>query len=206
MRFIYLTLISITLFSACALKPQLSPVSIAQVDIQKKGKMYFELIDSHSQVVPKNRNNLPGMHHDVDENDFLPEPFVKFLENNIVRNLNKSKGLELVDMLEDSEFHIKFELKHFDIYRETSDGAAIANILIGGLIGGILTKEIYTAEIEGTVDILDINSKDVLCTFDANVAEKVEISYNDIIPGYKNSAQNAATELIKQIISGLQKC
>ena len=72
------------LFVGCAIKPTLMPVNIFQVDIGKDGKMYFELIDSHKSVVIKNRTNLPGLHHDVDEDNYLPVPFVKYLEENIL--------------------------------------------------------------------------------------------------------------------------
>ena len=41
----------------CAVRPELIPVNISYVDIQKDGKMFFELVDSHRKVITKNRNN-----------------------------------------------------------------------------------------------------------------------------------------------------
>lgn len=194
------------LFVGCAIKPTLSPVNIYQVDIQKDGKMYFELIDTHRKVVVKNRTNLPGIHYDVDENNYLPKPFVQYLQKNILDNLKKSPGLELLESKDGAEFLINFNLQHFDVYRVTSGGAAAAAILIGGLLGGALMEETCTAEIKGVVTISNINTGEVLCTFNPDIKESVEFRMNNVKKGYKNATQQASSELVKQIIAGLTNC
>ena len=199
-------LLTFMILIGCAIKPELSPVSIFQVDIGKDGKIYFELNDTHAKVVPKNRTNLPGIHHDVDENNYLPEAFVPYLKNNIIRNITKSPGIDVLSSLDGAEFHVDFNLQYFDVYRETSGGAAAAAILVGGLLGAALMRESCTAEISGQVSITDINTGNVLCTFYPEVKETVEFSMNDSKTGYRNATQNAATELVKQIITGLSNC
>jgi len=194
------------LFVGCALKPTLSPVSIFQVDIGKDGKMYFEFVDSHRKVVVKNRTNLPGIHHDVDENNYLPQPFVQYLKKNIIDNLKKSPGLELLNSKDGADFLINFNLQHFDVFRETSGGAAAAGILVGGLLGAALMEETCTAEIKGVVTVQDIVTGEVLCTFNPDVRETVEFRMNDAKKGYKNATQQASSELVKQIILGLTNC
>jgi hypothetical protein len=199
-------LLSLTFFISCTIKPILTPVNIFQVDIGKDGKMYFELIDSHRKVVVKNRSNLPGIHHDVDENNYLPQPFVQYLEKNIIDNLRKSPGLEILNSKDGAEFFISFNLKHFDVYRETSGGAAAAGILVGGLLGAALMEETCTAEIKGIVIVKNINTGEVLCTFNSEVKESVNFSMNDAKKGYKNATQQASSELVKKIILGLTNC
>ena len=194
------------LFVGCTLKPTLTPVNIFQVDIGKDGKMYFELVDSHRKVVVKNKTNLPGIHHDVDENNYLPQPFVQYLEKNIIDNLKKSPGLEILNSKDGAEFLINFNLQYFDVYRETSGGAAAAGILIGGLLGAALMEETCTAEIKGVVTVQNINTGEVLCTFNPDVKESVEFKMNDLKKGYTNATQQASSELVKQIILGLANC
>lgn len=190
----------------CAIKPELSPVSIFQIDIGKDGKIYFELTDTHTKVVIKNRSNLPGIHHDIDENNYLPEAFVPYLKNNIIRNISKSPGIDILSSIDGAELHVDFNLQYFDVYRETSGAAAAANILLGGLLGAALTRETCTAQISGQVSITDLSTGNVLCTFYPEVKESVEYSMNDRKTGYRNATQNAATELVKQIITGLSNC
>ena len=194
------------LFVGCALKPTLTPVNIFQVDIGKDGKMYFELVDSHRKVVVKNRSALPGIHHDVDENNYLPQPFVQYLEKNIINNLRKSPGLEILNSKDGAEFLINFNLQYFDVYRETSGGAAAAGILIGGLLGAALMEETCTAEIKGVVTVQNVNTGEVLCTFNPVVKESIEFRMNDVKKGYTNATQQASSELVKQIILGLTNC
>ena len=194
------------LLVGCVIKPTLKPVSIFQVDIGKDGKMYFELVDSHRRVVIKNKTNLPGIHHDVDENNYLPSPYIEYLKKNIINNLRKSPGLVLSKSKEDAEFLTSFNLEHFDAYRETSGGAAAAGILVGGLLGAALMKENCTAEIKGIVTVSDINTGEVLCTFYPDITETVEFSMNDVKNGYRNATQQATSELIKQLIAGLANC
>ena len=194
------------LFVGCTLKPTLSPVNIHQVDIGKDGKMYFELVDSHKKVVVGDMTNLPGIHHDVDENNYLPQPFVQYLTKNIIDNLRKSPGLELLESIDGAEFFINFNLQHFNVYRETSGAAAAAGILIGGLLGAALMTETCTAEIKGIVTVSNINTGEVLCTFNSDIKEPVEMKMNQKEKGYKNATQQASSELVKQIILGLTNC
>lgn len=194
------------LFVSCTIKPSLTPINIHQVDIGKDGKMFFEIIDTHQKVVVKNRTNLPGIHHDVDENNYQPEPYVEFLKKNIIENLLKSPGLEILMSKDGAEFLIQFNLQHFDVYRETSGGAAAVSILLGGLLGAALMEETCTAEIKGVVTVTDMNSDSIICSFNTNVSEKVEFRMNDVKKGYTNATQQASTELVKQIIAGLTNC
>jgi len=196
----------IFLFVACAIKPTLRPINIFQVDIGKDGKMYFDLVDSHRKVVVKNRSNLPGIHHDVDENNYLPQPFVQYLNNNIIENLKKSPGLEILNSQDGAEFLITFNLQHFDVYRKTSGGAAAAGILIGGLLGAALMEEDCTAEIKGVVTVQNINTGEVLCIFNPNIKESAAFRMNNVKKGYKNATQKASSELVKQLILGLTNC
>jgi len=205
-KYRHTTVLLVMLFAGCAIKPSLIPVNIFQVDIGKDGKMYFEFVDSHRKVVVKNRTNLPGIHHDVDENNYLPKPFIQYLKKNIIDNLKKSPGLEILNIKEGAEFLINFNLQHFDVYRETSGGAAAAGILIGGLLGAALMEETCTAEIKGIVTVQNINTGEVLCTFNPDVKESVEFRMNNAKKGYTNATQQASSELVKQIILGLTNC
>ena len=205
-KFPFIIITLALLLVGCVIKPTLKPVSIFQVDIGKDGKMYFELVDSHRRVVIKNKTNLPGIHHDVDENNYLPSPYIEYLKKNIINNLRKSPGLVLSKSKEDAEFLTSFNLEHFDAYRETSGGAAAAGILVGGLLGAALMKENCTAEIKGIVTVSDINTGEVLCTFYPDITETVEFSMNDVKNGYRNATQQATSELIKQLIAGLANC
>lgn len=194
------------LFVGCTIKPTLSPINIHKVDIGKDGKMFFELVDSHKKVVAKNRNNLPGIHHDVDENNYLPQPFVQYLTKNIIDNLRKSPGLELLESKDGAEFFINFNLQYFNVYRETSGGAAAAGILIGGLLGAALMEETCTAEIQGVLTVLNGKNGALLCTFNPDIKESVDFKMNNAKNGYKNATQQASSELVKQIIVGLTNC
>ena len=202
-----IVLLSLALFVlSCTLKPTLSPINVNQVDIGKDGKIYFELIDSHRRVVVKNRSNLPGIHHDVDENNYLPQPFVQYIDKNILNNLSKSPGLNILTTKDDADFLITFNLQHFDVFRETSGGAAAAGILIGGLLGAAIMNEKCTAQMKGVVTVSDPNSGDVLCSFETDVNEVVEFNMNDLKKGYTNATQRASSEIVKQIINGLTNC
>lgn len=206
-KYNFMIVITVAVFLlGCTLKPTLTPIYISHIDIGKDGKMYFELIDTHNKVVLKNRTNLPGIHHDVDENNYLPLPYVEYLRKNIIENLKKSPGLELLASREDAEFLISFNLRHFDVYRETSGGAAAIKILLGGLLGAALSNESCTAEINGSVIVTNLNTGDVLCTFDTDIKETVEFNMNNFKKGYTNATQQASSELVKQIISKLTSC
>ena len=74
------------------------------------------------------------------------------------------------------------------------------------LVSGLFIKENCSAEIRGTIELLDSKSNEVLCTYETDVKETIEFSMNNVKLGYKNATQDAVAELIKQIINGLQKC
>ncbi len=196
----------VLVFVGCAVKPVLTPVSIFQLDIGKDGTMYFEMTDSHQRVVTANRTNLPGIHHDVDELNYLPMPLVQYLEKNIKDNLKKSPGLELLNVKEGTNFLIHFDLQHIDVYRETSGGAAAAAILVGGLLGGALMEESCIAEFKGAVSVSDTNTGEQMCTFAVDVKESASFRMNNIKKGYTDATQQALSELIKQIVTGLTNC
>jgi len=183
-RFNPILVIGIVLvFVGCAVKPVLTPVSIFQLDIGKDGTMYFEMTDSHQRVVTANRTNLPGIHHDVDELNYLPMPLVQ-----------------------GTNFLIHFDLQHIDVYRETSGGAAAAAILVGGLLGGALMEESCIAEFKGAVSVSDTNTGEQMCTFAVNVKESASFRMNNIKKGYTDATQQALSELVKQIVTGLTNC
>ena len=198
--------ILIVLIVGCAVKPVLKPVDIFQIDIGKDGKMYFELTDSHAPVVTSNRSNLPGIHHDVDELNYLPLPLVPYIKKNIIENLQKSPGLELLESVEGSDYVIHFNLQHIDVYRETSGGAAAAGILVGGLLGAAMMEEACWAEIRGMVTVTDAQFGEQLCSFAVDVKETASFRMNDVKKGYTDATQQALMSTVKQIVSGLTNC
>ena len=86
----HLILISIILFSSCAIKPNLSPIDIYAVNINKDANVFFEFSANHKKVTVKNKTNFAGIHHDVDENNFLPLPFTEYIKHNIISNLTSA--------------------------------------------------------------------------------------------------------------------
>ena len=86
-----LLLIVVLLFTACAVKPTLNPINVSYIDIEKDVSMNLIFKDFHTTVAVKNRTRFPGHHRDVDENNFLPVPFVEYLRISIIDNLKKSK-------------------------------------------------------------------------------------------------------------------
>ncbi len=203
----------LTIFNGCALKPVLSPVELVNVDINKDVRAFFEFTDSHSKVIMKNRSGLPGIHHDVNEDNYLPIPFTDYLKQNIVNNLAKSPGFQLMQHKNESDFMIQFELKYFDVYRHTSGSAAAAGILVGGLIGQAMVKEDFRAIINGEVSVLNSVLGDVLCSFSTNVEESIVVGISKTgllksraLVGYEDVTEEASSELIKQIIIGLSSC
>ena len=192
--------------TGCSVKPNLDSISIPDVDIEKDESMYFKFNDKHIHVKVKNKTNLPGIHHDVDENNFLPLPFVDYLQNNIIANLKKSPGLVLLDSPDSASYSIELNLNHFDVYRETDGGDAAALLLVGGLIGGALMKEECFAEIESDVNIIDNSTKNILCSFDISVKTSTEFNMNYVKKGYKDSTESAVSEFIVQLLNKLKGC
>lgn len=164
------------------------------------------MTDSHTPVVVSNRTNLPGIHHDVDELNYLPLPLVPYIKKNIMENMQKSSGLQLLESVEGSDYVINFDLQHVDIYRETTGGAAAAAILVGGLLGAAMMEEACWAEINGVVTVYDSQYGEHLCTFNIDVKETASFRMNDIKKGYTNATQQALLEAVKQIIGGLTNC
>ena len=196
----------ILLIVGCAVRPTLIPVNISYVDIQKDGKMFFELVDSHRKVIAKNRTNLAGIHHDVDENNFLPKPFVQYLKENIINNLKKSPGLEILNSKENAQFLISFDLQFFDVYRDTPGGSTAALLLGGALLGGALMEETCTAIIRGTVTVSDISNGEILCSFNTDITKSTEFRFNVFKPAYSEATEQATSELVKQIVLQITEC
>jgi hypothetical protein len=203
----HIIIISALFLVGCAVMPTLTPINLHQVDIEKDGKIYFELTDSHTKVVKNNSTNFPGIHNDIDENKFLPLPFVEYLEKNIISNLRKSPGVELLDLRDGNEFYINFNLQHFNVYRETSSFASLAKFI--PIIYLLMGSESCSAEIKGVLMVSNQNTNDILCNFNLDIKETVQfrhIATNDLPNAYANATQQASSKLIEQIISGLMNC
>jgi hypothetical protein len=204
----HIIIISALFLVGCAVMPTLTPINLHQVDIEKDGKIYFELTDSHTKVVKNNVTNFPGIHNDIDENNFLPLPFIEYLGKNIISNLRKSPGLELLDSRDGNEIYINFNLQHFNVYRETSSSASLAKTIPLLFLLGWGT-EYCSAEIKGVLMVSNQNTNDILCNFNLDIKETVRLRHftnKNLATAYSNATQQVSSKLVEQIISELINC
>jgi len=205
----HIIIISALFLVGCAVMPTLTPINLHQVDIEKDGKIYFELTDSHTKVVNKNSTNFAGIHNDINEDDFLPIPFTKYLEQNIINNLRKSPGLELLDSRDGNEFYINFDLKNFNVYRETSSSAALTKNFFPLLYIIGMGAETCSAEISGELTVYDQETNEILCNYNITSDETVRLRHftNKILANaYSDATRIASSKIVEQIISKLLNC
>ena len=180
--------------------------SLAALNLKKSDEVIVPaltvVMDSYAAI----HLNAKPIFADVDENNFWPVPFVAYLKNNIIQNLNKSPGIELLLNKEDAQYLISFNLQHFDVYRKTSGGAAAAAILVGGLLGGAMMTEECTAIIKGELIIKEIDSGDILCRYQHDISKSSEFKMGVFKPAYSDVTQQATSELVKQLIQNLIEC
>jgi hypothetical protein len=213
---LFCTCIALTLFLGCTQPPlMLQSVDLYQVDIGKVGKMHLEFHDLHTKLIKNNEGTAyPGIHHDFDEELILNSTIAENLSSNIINNLGKSPDIEFVSESSTADFLLKFELQQFDVFRTTSGGSAAAQILVGGLLGGVLSNEVYTCSINSLVTISDPTSGEILCSFDVSVEENrddVKLNdpwnkYNDYKEGYEKAMHSATEELVKKLLFSLSEC
>lgn len=205
----HIIIISILFLTSCAIKPTLSPINIQNINIEKDGKIYFELTDSHKKVVKNNTTNFAGIHNDIDEDDFLPTPFTQYLEENIVNNLRKSPGLELLESRNGNEFYINYDLNDFNVYRETSSSASLVKNFFPILYIIGMGVETCTAEINGVLTVYDQETNEVLCDYNIKSEETVRLRHftnKNLANAYSDATRIATSNMVEQIISRLLNC
>ena len=203
-----LLLIVLLLFAACAVKPTLTPLNMIPIDIDKEGTMGIVFQDYHAPVAVKNRSAFAGHHRDVNENNFLPVPFVEYLRISIIDNLNKSPGLILSDVQDGTNFLLEFNLWHFDVYRVTEAKDYAAKALFG-FFGAAMVEEECIAEIKSDVKVIDNSTGEVVCSFQLDIrSEAILNPFEWTWPrdGYADATVSAVNDLVVQLLNGLRSC
>jgi len=205
----HIIIISALFLVGCAIKPTLTPINIRNINVEKDGKIYFELTNSHTKVVKNNSTNFAGIHNDINEDDFLPIPYTKYLEQNITNNLRQSPGLELLESREGNEFYINFDLNYFNVYRETSSSAAFVKSFFPLLYIIGMGVETCSAEINGELIVYDQETNEILCNYNITTEETVRLRHftnKNLANAYSDATRIASSKLVEQIISKLLNC
>jgi hypothetical protein len=202
-------LLSLLFLISCAIKPTLKPINIQNVNIEKDGNIYFELTSSHKKVIRKNTTNSAGIHNDTNEDDFLPVPFSDYLEKNIINNLMKSPGLIIVESRKANDFYVNFDLKSFNVFRETSSSAALVKSFFPLLYIIGMGVETCTAEISGDLTVYNQETNEILCDFNISTEETVRLRHftnTNLSDAYSDATRIASSKLVEQIIFNLLNC
>jgi len=209
MKNINILLLSLLFLISCAIKPTLKPINIQNVNIEKDGNIYFELTSSHKKVIRKNTTNSAGIHNDTNEDDFLPVPFSDYLEKNIINNLMKSPGLIIVESRKANDFYVNFDLKSFNVFRETSSSAALVKSFFPLLYIIGMGVETCTAEISGDLTVYNQETNEILCDFNISTEETVRLRHftnTNLSDAYSDATRIASSKLVEQIIFNLLNC
>jgi len=205
----HILMISVLFLVGCAITPTLAPINIQNINIEKDGNIYFELTSSHKKVVKNNTTNFAGIHNDINEDDFLPVSFPKYLEKNIINNLMKSPGLIILESRKGNDFYVKFDLKDFNVYRETSSSAALVKSFFPLLYIIGLGVETCSAEINGDLTVYDQETNEILCDFNISSEETVRLRHftnKNLSDAYSDATRIASSKLVEQIIFNLLNC
>lgn len=209
MKNINILLVSLLFLISCAIKPTLKPINIQNVNIEKDGNIYFELTSSHKKVIRKNTTNSAGIHNDTNEDDFLPVPFSDYLEKNIINNLMKSPGLIIAESRKANDFYVNFDLKSFNVFRETSSSAALVKSFFPLLYIIGMGVETCTAEISGDLTVYNQETNEILCDFNISTEETVRLRHftnKNLSDAYSDATRIASSKLVEQIIFNLLNC